>query len=62
MEEGWQRNCDDTFDSLKINASVRGMCEILRGAYGWRLGSSTGGYEAGTGLRGHWCRELSGKL
>lgn len=62
VEEGWQRNCDDTFDSLKINACVRGTCEILRGADVWRLGSSTGGYEAGSGVRGHWCRKLSGML
>lgn len=43
MEEGWQRNCDDTFNSLKINAYVRELCEILKGAYGWRLGNRVGG-------------------
>ena len=38
VEEGGQ-DCDDAPDSLKISACVRGMCEILRGARGWRLDS-----------------------
>lgn len=37
------RETDDTFDSLKINAYIRGTCGILRGAYDWRLGSRLGG-------------------
>ncbi|KAI5237273.1 Indian Hedgehog Protein [Manis pentadactyla] len=41
--QGMTEDCEDTFNSLEINAYVRGMGEMLRGAYGWRLGGRAGG-------------------